>query len=190
MLTTHITAIQLSKEQKSQLLKHHNFTRFSPNVCFSITGSHSGFWILFSCVSLVSSNLWQFYIFPCLSWAWLCWWILASIFCKKSLNFGLSGILSWLYGGYEFQSKNTNAVTLKLSYLFSVHHHRSCHVNIPYYWWCEPAHFVKEMSASLLKLLFISFVPDQNLEEILWDYTNIFCFSSNIHSKDLVSVGG
>lgn len=64
----------------------------------------------------------------------------------------------------------------------------SCDVNIPYYWWCEPSSFVKEMSASLLKLLFISFATDQNLEEILWDYTNILLLL--IHSKILVSVGG
>lgn len=95
------------------------------------------------------------------------------LFCKKSLNFGLSGILSWLYGGYEFQqeyhgsdievilpflSTSPQGVVMSI-YLITGD------VNLH--------HFVKEMSASLLKLLFISFATDQNLEEILWDYTNI-----------------
>lgn len=128
-MLTYLTAIQLSKEQGVKIIKTPlHFTRFPPNVCFSITGSHSGFWILFSCVSLVSSNLWQFYIFPCLSWPWLFWWIPVNYFAK-SLSILVYQVFYHDHMEVMNFSKNTTAVTLKLSYLFSVHHHREL--------WCQ-----------------------------------------------------
>lgn len=106
------------------------------------------------------------------------------LFCKRSLSLVLSGILSWLHGGYasgqEYHSRDAEVILTFLSaspqgvvmsiYLITGD------VNLH--------HLVKEMSARLLKLLFFfSFVTDQNLEEILWDYSNIL-FLLKHSSKD------
>ena len=94
------------------------------------------------------------------------------LFCKKPLNFGLSGILSWSYGGYEFQQEYHSSDTEVILPFLSTSPQR---VVMSVYLITGDVNlhrFVKEISASLLKLLFISFATDQNLE-ILWDYTNI-----------------
>lgn len=188
MLTTYITAIQLSKEQGVKIIKTSlHFTRFPPNVCFCITRSHSGFWI-YLVVSPwsppICDNSTSFLVFHDLDffdeyWSIILqkvsqfWFIRHFIMIIWGLWISASIPQQWHWSYRNFSQYITTG---------------SCDVNMPYYWWCEPSSFVKEMSASLLKLLFISFATDQNFEEILWDYTNILLLL--IHSKILVSVGG
>lgn len=73
---------------------------------------------------------------------------------KRFLNLGLSGILSWLYGGYAF-GQEYNKSDIEVIFLFSVHHRRELAMSL-YLITGDVSlyHLVKEMSARLLKLLF------------------------------------
>ena len=184
MLTIYRILMQLSNQEinigtissvkLSTLFEFCQFILYCP---FSIPWSNPGSYIAFSCISLVSSNLWQFlnlyFSFMALG-----------LLIRLSLILGLPSVFYWLDWGYTFSYYHRSEAVS-----FLVHHFRgrmmligliTGDVNLE--------HIVRVVSVEFLhcKITVFPFVIDI-LGEILWDSANILFplqlspTGSNIH---------
>lgn len=90
-------------------------------------GSHTA---LSGCVSLISTYMWQFLVFPDCSWPSHYLKINAQVFCRIFLNFGLYIVFALLAWGYEFWGR-----TQRGEMPFSYHLHIS--TADPFTYWCS-----------------------------------------------------
>lgn len=103
--------------------------------------------------------------------------------CKISVNLGLSVFSDW---GCTFLER----IPQKWCVLLSVSYQGVHDFYMSYYWWCQPWS-VKVLSGRSSSFMISSSIISKCCRgEILWNYANIYCCSSNSHLLISASISG